>query len=361
MTRISMALTRTLVVGSLISLCSLTQLQAAVEIRTTSGDVIIADIVEETDTTLKLKRHVMIRHKPIESTITLQKLTITARKEVPSLVDQYKVRAAETPEEVLAQCVLARWCFERALVEQSLNHTQIAQKLDSSSPIVSKLYGDLGYVKDENGAWIGQEEYLTKTGKVSYGGTLMTKEEAEQAKLKLVQTGSIKTIEQQIRDAESSIKNAESKIAEYTAQRDEAKGGAAKAKSEAAGAKNQIEALTKRVEERSKQGQYDRTKQNQNNDQAALAEANATYKKSSSEQKKFEREQAAAEERLEKYKATFEKAKKELPDLKKKLEELTSKLAVEDPKGGEKKSDAGEKPDEKSPPMEKPKSRFGDL
>ena len=97
MTRTAPARTAlTLLVGTLLSLCGTTTLDAAVEIRITSGDLITGDISQETDTTVQLKRVIMIRHKAVESTITLQKSTITSRKEVPALIEQYKTRAAET-------------------------------------------------------------------------------------------------------------------------------------------------------------------------------------------------------------------------------------------------------------------------
>jgi chromosome segregation ATPase len=353
----------TLLVGTLLSLCGTATLEAAVEIRITSGDLMTGDITQETDTTVQLKRVIMIRHKAVESTITLQKSSITSRKEVPALTEQYKTRAASTSEDVLSQCVLARWCYERALVEQSLHHTKTAEKLDNNNPIVAKLYNDLGFVKDETSAWVSQEEYLAKTGKVSLGGTIMTKEEAELAKNKIIQNSSASRLEQQIRDAEYTIKNAETKVAEYTAQRDEAKGDVAKAKSDAAGAKNRIESLSKRAEERSKQQQNNRSQQNEKNDQAALSEANSTYSKANADQKKSERELAAAEERLEKYKVTLEKAKKDLPGLKKQLEELTGKPASDDAAtaAGKKPSTSDKPSDKAAPAAEKPKGRFGDL
>ncbi len=364
MTRTAPARTAlTLLVGTLLSLCGTTTLDAAVEIRLTSGDLMTGDIAQETDTTVQLKRVIMIRHKAVESTMTLQKSNITSRKEVPALTEQYKTRAAETPENVLSQCVLARWCYERALVEQSLQHTKIAEKLDNNNPIVAKLYNDLGFVKDEANGWISQDEYLAKTGKVSLGGTIMTKEEAELAKNKIIQNSSASRLEQQIRDAEYTIKNAETKVAEYTAQRDEAKGDVAKSKSDAAGAKNRIESLSKRAEERSKQQQNNRSQQNEKNDQAALSEANATYSKATAEQKKSERELAAAEERLEKYKVTLDKAKKDLPGLKKQLEELTGKPTSEEAAtaAGKKPATSDKPSDKDAPTTEKPKGRFGDL
>ena len=357
----------TLIVGTMMSLVGVIPLQAAVEVRVTSGDLMTGDIIQETETTLQIKRTVMMKHKPVETNITLQKTSITSRKEVPALIEQYKTRAAAAQPDIFSQCVLARWCYERAMVEQSLNHTQIAEKLDASNPIVAKLYTDLGYVKDETGVWTNQEEYLAKTGKVNLGGKIMTKEEAEVAKANIVKNGSVTQLEQQIRDAEWIIKNNEGKIAEYTTQRDTIKGEADKAKSDAVGAKNRIESLNKRLEESAKQQQNTRSKDNAKNDQAALAEANTTLAKASSAQKKFERELESAEDRLTKAKAALEKAKKDLPTLKKQLEELTGKAAADNAATASgKQPDSSDKPttkDKAAPaaPETKPKGRFGDL
>jgi hypothetical protein len=348
------------VVGTLLSLGGFTQLFAAVEVRTTSGDVIMGEIAEENAKTLQIKRLVMIKHQAVETTISINKDTITTRKEVPTLLEQYNARAEKTPNILLPQCSLARWCYERALVPESLRHTQIAEKLDTNNPIVASLYTDLGYLR-ENETWISQEEYLAKNkDKVSVGGTIMTKEEAEAVKANILLNGSTARLEQQIRDAEWTIKSSETKIAEYTAQRDEAKADEAKAKADAAGAKNRMESLAKRMDERSDRQQTNRTQNKARDDQAALSEATATYNKANSTQKKSERAKEAAEERLEKYKVSLEKAKKELPELKKQLEALTGKPS-EEPTAG---ADKNNKPEAKANEEKKEanaKSRFGDL
>ncbi len=352
---------RSLVIGTVMSVCGFAHLHAAVELRVTSGDLYTGEIVEETSTTLQLKRMVMIKHNPTETILTIDKSTITSRKEVPSMLEQYQARAEKTPDILLPQCSLARWCYERALVEQSLQHTKKAEKLDSNNPIVTKLYEDLGYVREGN-SWVSQEEYLAKTGKVNVGGTIMTKEEAAAAKEQILTNSSKARLEQQIRDAEWLIKNSESKVAEYTQERDKAKADEAKAKSEAAGAKNRAEALAKRMDERNKAGRQNlRTQDRSGYDQAAIAEATKTYQKASADEKKATREKETAEGKLEKYKISLEKAKKELPGLKKQLAELTGESAEETPAKEREKESGKAQEEKKDGNREKSGSRFGDL
>jgi hypothetical protein len=333
-------------------------LEAAVEVRITSGDLITGELVEETATTLQLKRLVLIKRKPASTTITLQKTSITMRKEVPSLPEQYQARKAGASNDLLPQCALARWCLDRALVEESLFHTRAAEALDKDNPIVAKLYADLGYLKEE-GTWISEEEHLAKTGKVNLGGTIMTKEEAAIAKEKLKAASTNAHLEQQIRDAEWVIKISEGKITEATTRRDEAKSEVAKAKADGAGAKNRQEQLEKRAEARAGKNQTNRTQQAERDDQAALQEANSTLSKANAALRRWEKELDRAEEGLTRLKTSLEKAKAELPLLKKQLAESSGTAAGA--ADGAKAKDPMGTPEETKPaePEGKPKSRFG--
>jgi len=331
-----------------------------VEIRVTSGDLITGEVVQESATSLELKRLVVVRHKPIETTVTLQKSTITMRKEVPPLTEQYETRRANTASSLLTKCALARWCLDRALTEQSLLHTREAEKIDKFSAIVAKLYNDLGYTQVD-GAWVNEDEHLATTGKVKVGDTVMTKEEAAAAKEQILKAGANSHLEQQIRDAEWIIKTNEKKITEATERRDKAKAEVAKAEADTKGAQNRKEQLEKRREARAGKQQTNRTQQQDKEDGQALQEASADANRASAAQKKGEKELENAEEALARLKATFDKAKAALPDLQKQLEAA----------GGKPADKAGDKPTEKSTdkPVEKrdkpaadgkPKSRFGE-
>jgi DNA repair exonuclease SbcCD ATPase subunit len=342
-----------------LAISGLSRLDAAVELRLLSGDVMVGDISAEDDQTISIKRSVMVKHKAVETVVTVQKNTIAARKEIPSYKEQYKTRAQNTPDILLSQCSLARWCYERALIDEAILHTRKADALEANNPIVAKLFTDLGFVKEEN-TWVSQDDYLAKTGKVNVGGTIMTKEEAEIAKTKTVQNINAARLEQQIRDAESLIKNGEAKIAEYQALLTKAKSDSEKAKAEATGAKNRYEQAQKRIEERENNNQTNRTKDQNKRDESAASEAKSDFTKATNAQKKAEKEAETADERLKKYKAQLEKAKAELPELKKQLAALAGKTETKDDKAtteakAENKTDV--KTDEKT---EKPKSRFGD-
>lgn len=336
---------------------------ATVEVRVTSGDLITGEVVEETASTLELKRLVLIKHKPVETSITVNKSTITMRKEVPPLTEQYEARRSTAPSTLLGQCAMARWCLDRALTEQALVHTRQAEQLDRFSPIVNKLYTDLGYIKVDD-AWVLESDHLASTGKVKLGDAVMTKEEAAAAKEQTAKAGANARLEQQIRDAEWVIKTGERKLEEATERRDNAKAELTKAEAEAKGAANRREQLQKRMEARSGRAQTNRSQQQDREDQASLQQATADASRASGAQKKWERDLESAEEALAKVKASIEKAKATLPELQKQLEAAGGKASG----GGDGKpgTPAGGKPDDKPaekagdrPATDKPKSRFG--
>jgi hypothetical protein len=334
---------------------------ATVEVRVTSGDLITGDVVQETASTLELKRLVLIRHKPVETTITVAKSTITARKEVPPLAAQYETRRASVQSTLLSQCALARWCLDRALTEQSLTHTRQAEQIDRFSPIVAKLYADLGYIKVDD-QWVLESEHLASTGKVKVGDAVMTKEEAAIAKEQTLKAGANASIEQKIRDAEWVIKNGERKLEEATERRDKAKTELTKAEADAKGAENRKEQIEKRQQARADRPQNNRTQNQEREDQAALQQAGADYSRASGAQKKWEKELENAEEALAKVKSSIDKAKAALPELQKQLEAAGGKTAEGEKTGDKPGEKAGDKPTDKTgdkPAGEKPKSRFG--
>lgn len=331
---------------------------ATVEVRTTSGDLITGEVVQENPTTIELKRLVLVKHKPVATTITLNKSTITMRKEVPPLATQYQTRRAAAQPALLPQCSLARWCVDHALTEEALSHTREAEKLDRFSPIVAKLYGDLGYIKVDD-QWVEESAHLASTGKVRVGDAVMTKEEAAAAKEKTLKASANAGLEQQIRDAEWQIKTGERKLAEANERRDNAKSELAKAEADAKGAQNRKEQVEKRQQARADRPQNNRTQNQEREDQATLQQASADFSRANAAQKKWEKELENAEEALAKVKAQIEKAKTALPELKKQLEAAGGKPA-EGEKGGDKPAEkTADKAEGDKPVADKPKSRFG--
>lgn len=346
--------TLALVIGASIPLSA-----ATVEVRTSTGDLITGDVVQETATTLEVKRRVLVKHKPVETSVTLNKSTITTRKEVPTLTAQYETRRAAVQPTLLSQCSLARWCLDRAMTDQALTHTREAEQLDRFSPIVAKLYSDLGYLKVDD-HWVSEDDHLASTGKVRVGDTVMTKEEAAAAKEKTLKATANAGLEQQIRDAEWQLKTGEKKLAEATERRDKAKEELAKAEADAKGAMNRKEQIEKRKQARADRPQNNRTQNQEREDSANLQQAGADYSRANAAQKKWEKELENAEESLAKVKAQMEKAKTALPDLKKQLQAAGGKPAEgEKSEQADKPAEKAEKADGDKPVAEKPKSRFG--
>ena len=330
---------------------------ATVEVQVTNGDVIVGEVGEETATTLELKRLVMIRHKPTATSVTVPKNIITKRKEVPSLTAQYETRRAKVDSSLFDQCALARWCLDHALVSQALDHTKQAESDDSFSPIVAKLYNDLGFTKVGD-AWVNEDEHLANTGMVKVGSKVMTKDEAAAAKDSQVKANANSRLDQQIQDAEWVIKNSEKKIADTIQKRENAKSELAKAQADTQGAQSRREQLEKQLEAAVAAGKNQNNRQQQQtaNNQAALQDAGNDFAKASGAQLKWKKDLANQDEALAKLKASLEKAKAALPELKK-------QLAAASGKPGE--TPTGEKSAAEKLPAEKPleaklKSRFGE-
>ena len=330
-----------------------------VEVRVTSGDLITGEVVQETASTLEIKRLVMFKHKAVETTITVNKSTITMRKEVPSNTEQYETRRASAQSTLLGQCALARWCLDRAMAEQSLVHTQKAEQIDRFSPLVTKLYGDLGYIKVDE-TWTVESDHLASTGKVKVGDTVMTKEEAAIAKEQTIKAGANASIEQKIRDAEWVIKTGEKKLAEATERRDKAKGELAKAEADSKGALNRKEQIEKQREARAGKATTNRSQQKDKEDSATLQEAASEASRAGVAQKKWKKDLEGADEALAKLKASIEKATAALPELQKQLAAANGKPADGASEKGEKiEKKTDEKAGDKPPADGKPKSRFG--
>ncbi len=326
---------------------------ATVEVQVTNGDVIVGEVGEETATTLELKRLVMIRHKPTTTSVTVPKNIITKRKDVPSLTAQYETRRAKVDGSLFDQCALARWCLDHALMDQAIVHTKLAESDDSFSPIVAKLYSDLGFTKVGD-AWVNEDEHLTNTGMVKVGNKVMTKDEAAAAKDSLAKNNANARLEQQVQDAESIIKTSEKKIADATQKRDNAKSELAKAQADVQGAQNRGKQVEKQLEAAAASGknQNNRQQQQATNNQTTLQEAANDFAKANSAKLKWEKDLANYDEALAKLKASLEKAKAALPELKKQLEAATGKPS-EPPA-------ATPKPTDEKPAGTKPKSRFGE-
>lgn len=325
---------------------------ATVEVQVTNGDVIVGEVGEETATTLELKRLVMIRHKPTATSVTVPKNIITKRKDVPSLTAQYETRRAKVDSSLFDQCALARWCLDHALVNQALAHTKQAESDDSFSPIVAKLYGDLGFAKVGD-VWVNEDEHLANTGMVKVGSKVMTKDEAAAAKDSQVKANANARLEQQIQDAEWVIKTSEKKITDTTEKRDKAKSELAKAQADTQGSQSRMEQLEKQLEAAAAAGKNQNNRQQQQtaNNQSALQEAGNDFVKASGAQLKWKKDLANQDEALAKLKASLEKAKAALPELKKQLAAASGKPSEKS---------ATEKSPVEKPIETKPKSRFGE-
>ncbi len=78
---------------------------------------------------------------------------------------------------------LAAWCLAKGMTDHALDSARRAVELQSDQADAAKVLTTLGWVV-ANGAWVKEDEWLAKQGKLRYHGKIMTKADVEALKAK---------------------------------------------------------------------------------------------------------------------------------------------------------------------------------
>jgi hypothetical protein len=157
-----------------------------VQLKMVSGEVIAGEIVSEDDKQITLKRVMAGKKGPMTVTMSYEREKIAEVVAMPSAKDEYVKKAAAAGATAKDQLALARWCQENNLSEQAIEHAKKAAALDVTDTASRDFLGGLGQY-ELDGKWLNEADYMAATGKVKYGGKLVTAKEAEELKLKAVE------------------------------------------------------------------------------------------------------------------------------------------------------------------------------
>jgi predicted nucleic acid-binding Zn-ribbon protein len=153
-----------------------------IQLKMASG-LIPGEVVSVDDKQITLKRTIAGKKGPMSVTMPYERDKITDITLMPSANDEYDKKAAESPKTAKDQLALAKWCQEKGLDEKAVAHAKEAAALDAADNDSRAFLNGLGWY-ELDGKWLNEDDYLAKTGKVKYGGKLMTPKEAEEAKAK---------------------------------------------------------------------------------------------------------------------------------------------------------------------------------
>ena len=179
-------MSRTLVIAAL-ALTGIIQgsaLAAAqqVEFHLNSGQVVKGELVEQTDSLVRVKSAIATKSGSMSVTMAYK------REDIASLVtlDDPEViyaKRAKTAASADDHAALADWCREQALTDHAVDQARLALAQNPGQPAAKALLTSLGWILAD-GAWVKESDWLGRQGKVRYQGQVMTSAEADALKTK---------------------------------------------------------------------------------------------------------------------------------------------------------------------------------
>ncbi len=326
-------------------------LTAEEQLKLASGDIVTGELVKETATAVDLRRKLLVKHMVKVSITSIPKDQITSRSKVPDAPELYKTRSAGVGDSMEEQCALARWCIEHVLVDQAVVHTGKAAEAAPDSPLVAKLYTDLGFVKTPDGKWAKEDEYLAQTGQVDLGGKIMSPAEAEARKTLYRANAEDVSAAQQVKDLQFVVDHYAERITDTQKKLDTAKSTQSEAQARAKSAQAQAEAAARRAANNKGQNGngngngYGTNGRRGGQQQQAQTSGDPAgdYAQASSDAESATRDVTTLTRRLANLQQTLDKAKADLPAAKERLTKADADLdkAKAGVPGADKGTDAG--------------------
>jgi hypothetical protein len=309
------------------------RLTAEEQLKLASGDIVTGELVKETATAVDLRRKLLVKHMVKVSITSIPKDQITSRSKVPDAPELYKTRSAGVGDSMEEQCALARWCIEHVLVDQAVVHTGKAADAAPDSPLVAKLYTDLGFVKTPDGKWAKEDEYLAQTGQVDLGGKIMSPAEAEARKTLYRANAEDVAAAQQVKDLQFVVDHYAERITDTQKKLDTAKSTQSEAQARAKSAQAQAEAAAKRAANNKGQngngngyGTNGRRGGQQQQQAQTAGDPAAEYAQASTDAETATRDVTTLTRRLASLQQTLDKAKADLPAAKERLTKADADL-----------------------------------
>ncbi len=306
------------------------RLTAEEQLKLANGDVVTGELVKETTTTLDLRRTLLVKHMVKVSITSIHKDQILSRAKVPDAPELYKTRSAGVGDSMEEQCALARWCIEHVLVDQAVIHTGKAAEAAPDSPMVARLYTDLGFVKTPDGKWMKEDEYLTQTGQVDLGGKIMSPAEAEARKSLYRATSEHDAAAQQVKDLQFVVDHYGERITDTQKKLDAAKSAQGESQARAKSAQAQAEAAARRAAANKAQNGNGYGNNGRRGGQQQQAQTSGDpageYAQANTDAESAARDLATCTRRLASLQASLEKAKADLPAAKERLTKADAEL-----------------------------------
>jgi hypothetical protein len=107
--------------------------------------------------------------------ITVQRSDVQSITQRRLVVEEYEIRAGNTPDTVDAQWELAQWCRDNHLNAQRKSHLLNIVRLDPEHEVARRL---LGHVRRQ-GEWVSRDDAMLKNGYVKHDGVFVTLQERE--------------------------------------------------------------------------------------------------------------------------------------------------------------------------------------
>ncbi len=148
-----------------------------VDLVLTDGETVHGTLVRSDD------EHVYVR-LPDEShtgsilaVMTYERARIERMTVVSEAMPEYGRRLAAVADTAADHADLARWCFDQDLLPQARSEALRAETIRKDTD-TELLLLRLGMTYAE-GTWQPEDQYLARTGRVKYAGTIMPQEEAD--------------------------------------------------------------------------------------------------------------------------------------------------------------------------------------
>jgi len=139
-----------------------------IEITRSNGEIVVGDLVDEHADRYVVLRTLIERTSRVTYQVTIPKSDVTA---ITRPDDEYTKRAAAAGD--AGQGMLAKWCFDRAMIARADEHALRAVAVDPRNADGRAVMAALGYV-EADGVWLKADDWMAKRGLVRFLGRVMT-------------------------------------------------------------------------------------------------------------------------------------------------------------------------------------------
>lgn len=297
-----------------------------VEVVFKNGDATRGVVVSKTADELVLRVTVTSKGSKVSTEQTYPMRQVNS---ITTLADEYRQRAANTPNQAPDQADLARWCLEHGLPDEARGHALKAYDAEPVNHDALEILHRLGQVRIDN-AWQDIDAWLATKQLVRFDGLVCDAATREQLKKLAAQrttdATALTTTKQQIDQLTSLAATAKERQTRIDQERKEADSAAATADSRQKAVDAAHKAVTAAAEQIKKASEVPQGNQNQKKrNEGAVANAEAAKRKADDALTAAQKELAAADPasakahkaRLDadaaKAKADAERVSKELP------------------------------------------------